>query len=218
MRSRFDEQLKELNLEMVRMGSAVENAINAAIKGLVRRDSELAHKAIAADTTIDDMERQIERSCLRLLLQQQPVASDLRRVSAALKMITDMERIGDHAVDISEISLYLDSDAERTNLLDLPKMAEETVKMLTNSINAYVYSDEELANSVIASDDIVDEHFLRIKNELTEMIINDSRSASHALDLLMVAKYLERIGDHATNIAEWVVFSITGVHKNAQVM
>lgn len=218
MRSRFDEQLKELNLEMVRMGSAVENAINAAIKGLVRRDSELAHKAIAADTTIDDMERQIERSCLRLLLQQQPVASDLRRVSAALKMITDMERIGDHAVDISEISLYLDSNTERTNLLDIPKMAEETVKMLTNSINAYVYSDEELANSVIASDDIVDEHFLRIKNELTEMIINDSRSASHALDLLMVAKYLERIGDHATNIAEWVVFSITGVHKNAQVM
>ena len=129
-----------------------------------------------------------------------------------------MERIGDHAVDISEISLYLDSNAERTNLLDIPKMAEETVKMLTNSINAYVYSDEELANSVIASDDIVDEHFLRIKNELTEMIINDSRSASHALDLLMVAKYLERIGDHATNIAEWVVFSITGVHKNAQVM
>ncbi len=214
MRSRFDEQLKELNLEMVRMGSAVENAITTAVKGLVRRDGELAKRAIAADEKIDDMEREIESRCLKIILQQQPVATDLRHVSAALKMITDMERIGDHAADISEISLHLDKGAAASDLLDIPVMAEETVKMLTMAINAFVYSDEELANKVIADDDIVDEHFIRIKSELTEMILADSSCADRALDLLMTAKYLERIGDHATNIAEWVVFSVSGVHKN----
>ncbi len=215
MRSRFDEQLKELNLEMVRMGSAVEKAINSAVNGLVSHDGELNRKAIASDNEIDRMERQIESCCLKLLLQQQPVASDLRKVSAALKMITDMERIGDHAVDISEIALYLDRGC---GLLDIPQMAEEAVKMLTQSVNAYVYSDRELAQAVIDSDDIVDGHFLRIKNELTQMIIADSSKANTALDLLMIAKYLERIGDHATNIAEWVLFSITGIHKDARVI
>lgn len=218
MRKQFDEQLKELNLEMVRMGGAVENAINAAINGLVRRDGELNKRAIEADSSIDEMEKQIESRCLRIILQQQPVATDLRKVSAALKMITDMERIGDHAVDISEIALFLDEGMRKPDLADIPKMAEEAVKMLTDSINAYVYSDKELAEKVIESDDIVDEHFLRIKKELTEMIVSDKSTANNALDLLMIAKYLERIGDHATNIAEWVVFSVTGVHKDVKLM
>ena len=186
LRRQFDEQLKELNLEMVRMGGMVENAITAAVNGLVRRDDELNKKAIEADCNIDEMEKQIESRCLRIILQQQPVASDLRRVSAALKMITDMERIGDHAVDISEIALFLDEGPDKPDLADIPKMADEAVKMLTGAINAYVYNDEELAKS--------------------------------ALDLLMIAKYMERIADHATNIAEWVVFSITGVHKDAQLI
>ena len=218
MRKQFDEHLKELNLEMVRMGGAVENAINAAINGLVRRDGELNKKAIEADHSIDEMEKQIESRCLRIILQQQPVATDLRKVSAALKMITDMERIGDHASDISEIALFLDGGIKKPDLADIPKMAEEAVKMLTGAINAYVYSDKELAENVIRSDDIVDEHFLRVKEELTEMIVNDKSTANNALDLLMIAKYLERIGDHATNIAEWVVFSVTGVHKDVQLM
>lgn len=218
MRKQFDEQLKELNLEMVRMGGAVENAINAAINGLVRRDGELNKRAIEADSSIDEMEKQIESRCLRIILQQQPVATDLRKVSAALKMITDMERIGDHAVDISEIALFLDEGIRKPDLADIPKMAEEAVKMLTDSINAYVYSDKELAEKVIESDDIVDEHFIRIKKELTEMIVSDKSTANNALDLLMIAKYLERIGDHATNIAEWVVFSVTGVHKDVKLM
>ncbi len=205
MRRQFDEQLKELNLEMVRMGGMVENAITAAVNGLVRRDDELNKKAI-------------ESRCLRIILQQQPVASDLRRVSAALKMITDMERIGDHAVDISEIALFLDEGPDKPDLADIPKMADEAVKMLTGAINAYVYNDEALAKSVIESDDIVDDLFLRVKTELTDMIVKDSSKANSALDLLMIAKYMERIADHATNIAEWVVFSITGVHKDAQLI
>ena len=155
MRRQFDEQLKELNLEMVRMGGMVENAITAAVNGLVRRDDELNKKAIEADCNIDEMEKQIESRCLRIILQQQPVASDLRRVSAALKMITDMERIGDHAVDISEIALFLDEGPDKPDLADIPKMADEAVKMLTGAINAYVYNDEALAKSVIESDDIV---------------------------------------------------------------
>lgn len=219
MRRQFDEQLKELNLEMVRMGGMVENAITAAVNGLVRRDDELNKKAIEADCNIDEMEKQIESRCLRIILQQQPVASDLRRVSAALKMITDMERIGDHAVDISEIALFLDEGPDKPDLADIPKMADEAVKMLTGAINAYVYNDEALAKSVIESDDIVDDLFLRVKTELTDnMIVKDSSKANSALDLLMIAKYMERIADHATNIAEWVVFSITGVHKDAQLI
>lgn len=133
-------------------------------------------------------------------------------------MITDMERIGDHAVDISEIALFLDEGPDKPDLADIPKMADEAVKMLTGAINAYVYNDEALAKSVIESDDIVDDLFLRVKTELTDMIVNDSSKANSALDLLMIAKYMERIADHATNIAEWVVFSITGVHKDAQLI
>lgn len=218
MRKQFDEQLRELDLEMVRMGGAVENAISAAVRGLVNRDRELNKRAIEADKDIDDMEKHIESRCLSIILRQQPVAADLRKVSAALKMITDMERIGDHAADISEISLFLDEGVGSSDPADISKMAEDAVKMLTAAINAYVYSDEELARDVIGSDDIVDRHFVRIKKEITEMIANDRNTANYALDLLMIAKYLEKIGDHAQNIAEWVVFSITGVHKDTDLL
>lgn len=218
MRSRFDEQLALLNKELIEMGALCEEVIKLASEALTERSAALAAKVAPLDTEIDQKERTIESMCLKLLLQQQPVAKDLRQISAALKMITDMERIGDHAVDISEIALFLDEGPDKPDLADIPKMADEAVKMLTGAINAYVYNDEALAKSVIESDDIVDDLFLRVKTELTDMIVKDSSKANSALDLLMIAKYMERIADHATNIAEWVVFSITGVHKDAQLI
>lgn len=218
MRSRFDEQLALLNKELIEMGALCEEVIKLASEALTERSAALAAKVAPLDSEIDQKERTIESMCLKLLLQQQPVAKDLRQISAALKMITDMERIGDHAVDISEIALFLDEGPDKPDLADIPKMADEAVKMLTGAINAYVYNDEALAKSVIESDDIVDDLFLRVKTELTDMIVKDSSKANSALDLLMIAKYMERIADHATNIAEWVVFSITGVHKDAQLI
>lgn len=212
MRRQFDEQLKELNLEMVRMGGMVENAITAAVNGLVRRDDELNKKAIEADCNIDEMEKQIESRCLRIILQQQPVASDLRRVSAALKMITDMERIGDQAEDIAEIISFLDGrPAENDDLMR--EMAKATIKMVTESVDAYVKHDIMLAEKVVAYDDTVDDYFDQVKRRLITKIAEEPADGEYALDLLMIAKYFERIGDHAVNIAEWVIFSVTGVHK-----
>ena len=217
MRDEFERQLALLNEELTTMGGLIESAIANAVKAL-DGDEHSINKAYDYEKSIDNKEREIESLSLKLLLTQQPVASDLRLISAALKMITDMERIGDHAVDISEIALFLDEGPDKPDLADIPKMADEAVKMLTGAINAYVYNDEALAKSVIESDDIVDDLFLRVKTELTDMIVKDSSKANSALDLLMIAKYMERIADHATNIAEWVVFSITGVHKDAQLI
>lgn len=197
---------------MVRMGGMVENAITAAVNGLVRRDDELNKKAIEADCNIDEMEKQIESRCLRIILQQQPVASDLRRVSAALKMITDMERIGDQAEDIAEIISFLDGrPAENDDLMR--EMAKATIKMVTESVDAYVKHDIMLAEKVVAYDDTVDDYFDQVKRRLITKIAEEPADGEYALDLLMIAKYFERIGDHAVNIAEWVIFSITGVHK-----
>ena len=196
---------------MVRMGGMVENAITAAVNGLVRRDDELNKKAIEADCNIDEMEKQIESRCLRIILQQQPVASDLRRVSAALKMITDMERIGDQASDIAEIVKHID----RRNIdgdTHISAMAKETIKMVTDSIESFVKKDIELATDVIKQDDNVDELFNKVKDELIETLRQPTECAEALIDLLMIAKYFERIGDHAENIAEWVIFSITGQH------
>ena len=197
---------------MVRMGGMVENAITAAVNGLVRRDDELNKKAIEADCNIDEMEKQIESRCLRIILQQQPVASDLRRVSAALKMITDMERIGDQASDIAEIIGFM---GERTDQKcgDIENMARAAIKMVTESVEAYVKQDVEIAKKVISHDDVVDDYFKKIKTELIEMISKNPDDGEYAIDLVMIAKYFERIGDHATNIAEWVEFSVTGIHK-----
>ena len=215
MRNRFDTQLEELNTELIRMGSLIEASITNAVKALIDQDKSQAKKAIQEDLEVDQKEQEIENLCLKLLVQQQPVARDLRLISAALKMITDMERIGDQAADISEIAIYLSEAPYVTKLVKIPQMAEETVKMVTGSIDAFVKKDLNMAQAVVDADDIVDDLFLQVKSDLINLIHENAENGSQALDLLMVAKYLERIGDHAVNIAEWVIFSITGVHKYA---
>ena len=212
MRNRFDEQLNVLNSEMIRMGALCEEVIALAAKALGDGDASLAKKVAPLDAEIDEKERSIETLCLRLLLQQQPVARDLRQISAALKMVTDMERIGDQADDIAEIVLYLADVPAESHVL-LQKMAEAAIGMVSDSVDAYVRQDVELAEQVIAHDDTVDDYFEQVKQALIHRIANDPAEGGTALDLLMIAKYLERIGDHATNIAEWVEFSVTGVHK-----
>ena len=214
MRNRFDRQLSTLNDELIEMGSMIEKSIETAIKALVNQDVDLARHAIEADEEIDRQERIIEDLCLKLLLQQQPVAKDLRLISSALKMITDMERIGDHASDISEITIALADQPYIKKLEHIQQMAKETMIMLVGSIEAFVDKDLEKANEVIKRDDEVDDLFDKVKKELIQMIHENADKGEQAADLLMVAKYMERIGDHATNISEWVIFSITGEHKS----
>lgn len=214
MRNRFDRQLNTLNDELIEMGSMIEKSIETAIKALVNQDVDLARHAIEADEEIDRQERIIEDLCLKLLLQQQPVAKDLRLISSALKMITDMERIGDHASDISEITIALADQPYIKKLEHIQQMAKETMIMLVGSIEAFVDKDLEKANEVIKRDDVVDDLFDKVKKELIQMIHENADKGEQAADLLMVAKYMERIGDHATNISEWVIFSITGEHKS----
>ena len=212
MRSKFDNQLALLNKELIEMGAFCEQAIALAAKSLEDKNSALANDIISIDREIDQKERSIESLCLKMLLQQQPVARDLRQISAALKMITDMERIGDQAADIAEIITFLDG---RTGgeCADIQSMAEATIKMVTESVDAFVNKDTALADTVIKHDDIVDEYFLKVKSSLIKLIAEKPDDGEYALDLLMIAKYFERIGDHAVNIAEWVEFSVTGVHK-----
>ncbi|MCL2152869.1 MAG: phosphate signaling complex protein PhoU [Oscillospiraceae bacterium] len=210
MRNKFDEQLTILHDMLIEMGAMIEKAITLAIEALVKQDKAMAKQAIAVEEDIDHMEKEIESMCLRLLLQQQPVARDLRLISAALKMITDMERIGDQAADISEIAIYLIGETYIKKLEHIPQMAAATSKMVTESIEAFVKMDLKLANSVIEYDDVVDKLFYTVKSDLIELIQADSANGQQAMDLLMIAKYFERIGDHAVNIAEWVVFSLTG--------
>lgn len=212
MRDVFESQLKTLKDDMIEMGSMIEKAIENAICALNNRDVELAKAAIEADTVIDEQEKKIESLCLKLLLHQQPVASDLRMVSSALKMITDMERVGDHAADISEITISLAKHDKNVDLKVLHEMAKETTIMLVGSIDAYVNKDLEKATEVLEHDDIVDRLFLEAKKEVIQLIRKEEDRAEEAADLLMIAKYFERIGDHAVNISEWVVFSITGKH------
>ena len=212
MRSRFDEQLSLLNKKMIEMGAECEELIALVAKALLNGDVEGARKAKEQGHEIDQMEREIESICLKLLLQQQPVAKDLRVISAALKMITDMERIGDQAEDIAEIITFLDGRTGE-ECHDIRLMAEATIKMVTDSIDAYVKQDLELAKSVSDYDDVVDDAFDRVKQTLIKMISENTADGEYAVDLLMIAKYFERIGDHAVNIAEWVEFSVTGVHK-----
>ncbi|MGI5898922.1 MAG: phosphate signaling complex protein PhoU [Christensenellales bacterium] len=213
MRGRFDEQLSDLNNQLIEMGSWIELSIATAIEALQSQDPETARKAILFDVEIDQKEKDIEALCLKLLLRQQPVARDLRLISAALKMITDMERIGDQAADIAEISLYLTDGTLVQKMAHIPQMATATSKMVTESINAFVKRDLALARKVIDYDDVVDGLFTEVKEDLIELIQTDRSSASQAMDLLMISKYFERIGDHAVNIAEWVEFSITGQHN-----
>lgn len=218
MRNRFDRELELLNNELLEMAALIENAIVTAAHALTSHNEELAREAIRFDSTVDEKERDIERRCLKLLLQQQPVATDLRVISTALKMITDMERIGDQAADISELTLQLEhSDYER-NMEHITKMADATVKMVKESIDAFVSRDLDLARRVMDYDDVVDDLFDQVKNDLIRLIRQDAESGEQAVDLLIIAKYFERIGDHATNIAEWAEFSITGIHKNERIL
>lgn len=212
MRSRFDEQLAVLNKKMIEMGALCESIIAISAKALLEGDAEGAKKVTPIGNEIDRMEREIEAICLKLLLQQQPVARDLRQISAALKMITDMERIGDQAEDIAEIIAYLNGRTG-AECHDIRAMAEATQKMVTDSIDAYVKQDLELAKSVSDYDDVVDSQFDLVRTSLIKMLSENTADGEYAIDLLMIAKYFERIGDHATNIAEWVEFSVTGVHK-----
>ena len=211
MRNRFDEQLFELNRELIEMGSMCEEAIAQVAKALTMGDVKLA-KTIKEDASgIDQMERDIERRCMRLLLHQQPVARDLRQISAALKMITDMERIGDMAEDIAEIVVFLKGHTMEDMKMVLD-MALETSKMVTASVDAFVKKDIVLAEAVLVQDDIVDDYFSKIKSGIIRLISEKANDGEFALDILMISKYFERIGDHATNIAEWVIYSVTGSH------
>ena len=215
MRNLFDSQLNTLHRKLIEMGSACETAIDLAVKALLEGNADIAHEAASHDREIDQMERDIEAICLKMLLQQQPVARDLRQISAAMKIITDMERIGDQAEDIGEIVPFLNG---RTGVEceDIRLMAETAQQMVRSSIDAYVNQDMALVKKVISMDDIVDDAFDRTKETLIHMISCSREDGQYCLDLLMIAKYLERIGDHATNIAEWVAFSITGQHAKEE--
>lgn len=215
MRSRLDEQLHRLNHEMIEMGALCEEVLVMACEALSSGDTALAARIAPRDREIDQKEKDIESLCMRLLLQQQPVARDLRQISAALKMTTDMERIGDQAEDIAEIITFLQgrSAQEHTRLKE---MAAATIRMVTNSVDAYVKGDTALAQAVIDADDAVDAAFLCVKRQLIDMIAADPSDGEYALDLLMIAKYFERIGDHATNLAEWVIYAVTGVLKSEE--
>ena len=208
MRAKFDEQLHMLNQEMMHMGSMIEDKIQKAIEALIGQNSALAKEIMEADNEVDREQKKIENICFNLLMQQQPVARDLRVISAAMKMVTDMERIGDHAADISEMTVMMASEPYAVDLSDIKKMASETVLMLIRSIEAYVEKDMLKAQSVIDHDDIVDELFNKVKQELIEMIQKNPAVSEQAADMLMVAKYFERIGDHATNLAELIIFAL----------
>ena len=212
MRTKFNDQLEALDNELTQMGFLVEKAITNAVEALRQNDQTRAAQAIAFDAEIDQKEKDIESLCLNLLLHQQPVATDLRKVSSALKMITDMERIGDMASDISEITMMDTNLLSVSNFDHICQMEKETIRMVNESIKAFVEKNIQLAQKVIQDDDIVDTLFQKVKSDLIELMRTDVAVCDAAADLLMVAKYFERIGDHATNIAEWVMFSINGSH------
>ena len=213
MRNKFDEQLQRLHVELIQMGAACEDGISAAAEALLKGDESLVPAALEAERDLDRREREVENLCLKLLLQQQPVARDLREISAALKMISDLERIGDQAADIAELASYV-RVPDGSGVLHIADMTRAVISMVTDSVDSFVKRDLDLARAVCAADDQVDALFDQVKRELIDMISSDAAWGQQGLDLLMVAKYLERIGDHATNVAEWVEYSITGVHPS----
>lgn len=212
MRTRFDQQLGKLNVELITMGALCEEAIGLVADALTRGATVKSNEISSLEVRIDHKERDIEGLCMKLLLQQQPVAGDLRVISSALKMISDMERIGDQAADIAEILQYI-TDAETESKSHIAEMAAAAGRMVTDAVSAFVSKDPQQAKAVMAYDDQVDGLFARVKEDLTAMILENPKNGENCLDLLMVAKYFERIGDHAVNIAEWVMFSITGRHE-----
>lgn len=216
IRSKFDNQLERMKNMIVELGGEIELAISSAIAALHTQDGNLARTVIGYHEEIDQKEKEIEALCLRLLLKNQPVAGDLRTISSALKMVTGMERIGDQAADIAELSFYLAQSAKLTSTNFVPQMAQATTKMVIDSIDAFVKNDLLLANSVIKYDNIIDSLFDQVKNDQIALIQENSDNSIEAVDWIMVAKYLERIGDHAVNIADWVIFSITGSHERTE--
>ena len=215
MRSKFDEQLNNLNQEMMHMGTMIEESIQRAIEAFINQDVEAAKEIMDGDAAVDREQKKIESICFTLLMQQQPVARDLRTISAAMKMVTDMERIGDHAADISEMTIMMSRNPYKVNIEDVKKMASETMLMLIRSIEAYVEKSNDKAHQVMKQDDVVDDLFDQVKAELIDFIRANPEDGEQAEDLLMVAKYFERIGDHATNIAEWVEFALDDkIHKS----
>ena len=218
MRDLFLKQLEELEYALSQMGDAIVEAIRETVTALRKLDKKQAESLIEGDAKIDHMEKEIESKCLHILLQQTPVAGDLRKVSAALKMITDLERIGDHAADISEIILSHNGIKEGEVLLQIQKMADLTSQMVQKSIQAYRSQDLDEAYEILKMDDKVDALFLKIKEMIGTQMVSSKEEGMRELDLLMIAKYFERIGDHAENIGEWVVFSINGKHKNERVI
>ncbi|MDD3347039.1 phosphate signaling complex protein PhoU [Oscillibacter sp.] len=213
MRNTFNEQLERLHVELIQMGATCEDAISAAAEALLKNDEALSRAAEEAERELDRQEREVENLCLKLLLQQQPVARDLREISAALKMISDLERIGDQAADIAELTRFVRLP-DGQGALHIADMARAVIGMVTDSVDSFVRHDLELARAVCAADDRVDELFDKVKRELVALIAADAASGEQGLELMMVAKYLERIGDHATNVAEWVEYSITGIHPS----
>ncbi len=214
MRSRFDHELDLLNEELVSMGNLVESSIEAAVSALKTQNVDLARRVVEGDREVNNKEREIEDLAMKLILRQQPVAGDLRLISTALRMITDMERIGDQAADISEITIMLADQTYLKELIHIPQMGDATIKMVRESIDAFVRKDVDLAKQVILYDDVVDDLFDVIKEELIGYIRENKGSSEQAIDFMMIAKYFERIGDHAQNIAEWVYYAITGDHYN----
>ena len=213
MRSKFDEQLGKLNNEMIDMGNLIISNITSAIRAMKNKDRELALQIIRKDAEVDSAQKRIESTCFNLLIQQQPVARDLRTVTAAMKMVTDMERIGDHAADISEITVHLGDTSHIEKYEHISRMAAETTMMLSRAIEAYVERDTVKAEEVIAHDDVVDNLFNDAKSDVIDLIRTSPEDGIEATDLLMIAKYFERIGDHATNIAEWVIYSLRTTEK-----
>ena len=214
MRNRFDQQLDRLNVELITMGALCEQAIATVAKAMLDRDNSLISNAMEVERKIDQMERDIESLCLQLLLRQQPVASDLRTISAAMRMISDMERIGDQAADIAEILNFVGEDSVGS-AAHIGDMARATIKMVTDAIDSFVRQDLPLAHQVMEYDNVVDELFNKVKKELIQLIGEHRESGEFCIDLLMVAKYFERIGDHAVNVAEWVQYSLTGKKESA---
>ena len=210
MRKTFDAELQELNYEMIDMAAAAEDAIDVVVESLASSDDDAAKSAVEMTKHMDQMERDIENRCLRLLLQQQPVARDLRTISAALKMVTDLQRIGDQCANIAEISLLLKEQQQTRTLADIRTMSQKAGIMVKRSIFAYVNRDIEAANTVVSLDDEIDQLFRTIKGELVELIVENREQADQAIDLIIIAKYLERIADHAVNIAQWAIFCVTG--------
>lgn len=218
VRTEFEKELEQLHLHLIRMGGLIEEAIDRSITAYEKHDNELAQSIIDNDKQIDDLEREVETQCLRLLLRQQPVAKDLRAISTALKIVTDMERIGDHAVGIADILLRVSDQSLLQTLEHIPLMAHIASSMVKDSVDAFVHSDMKVSREVIRRDDEVDHLFHTIQQEIISILVQNTGNPDGAIDLLMITKYLERIADHAENIAQWVIFYMTGSLKDQQIM